>query len=94
MDQKRHIPKTAKPHKNNHLAEGEVTGHFHAAVGKDVEVRTLDNRMFLQAPEGARITHQEHGDIEIPASEKTEAFEIQRVKEYDPFLEETKEVAD
>ena len=93
-DPKRQIPKSAKPAKNNHLAEGEVTGHFHAATGKDVKVLVQDNRMFMSAPEGATITHQEHATVDVPASEKTENFEISRVTEYDPFLEESREVAD
>jgi len=95
MDRKeRSIPKAAKPHKNNHLAEGEMTGHFHAAVGKDVAVKVLDNRMFLEAPHGATVTHQEHADIEVPASEKTETYTVERVKEYDAFAEESREVSD
>ena len=37
-------PSKCKPHLNNHLAEGEATGHCHAAVGEDVQV--------LVAPDG------------------------------------------
>ena len=41
MKQNNQIPKGAKQRPNNHLAEGEATGHFHAAVADDARVYDL-----------------------------------------------------
>jgi hypothetical protein len=82
-----------KKKSNNHLAEGEVTGHFHAATGDDVEVFEEafgDSSLKLNAPNGSAITHQEHGTIEIPAGSRRTG----RILEFDPAAEEAREVQD
>lgn len=71
----------------NILAEGEVTGHAHRAIGERVEV--ID-RQLLNAPEGATIVHEEHEHIEIPMGE----YDILRVVEYDHWKEEARIVQD
>ena len=81
-----------KRKKNNHLAEGEMTGHFHAATG-DVEVFEEvfeDSSLQLNAPLGSEVTHQEHKTIELPAG----TYRTGQVLEYDPAEEEAKEVRD
>ena len=50
---------------DNHLAEGEVTGHYHEAVGENVTVYGKGDFRKLNAPKGAKITHQEHNTIEV-----------------------------
>jgi len=56
-----------KQAKNNHLAEGEVTGHYHNAVGKGVKVYEDNGAVcVLDAPNGCDVTHQEHSTIPIP----------------------------
>ena len=49
-----------------------------------------ENGLYLDAPEGGTITHQEHLPIEIPAGQ----YKIGRVLEYDHFLEEARQVRD
>ena len=82
------IPLTAQKHTNNHLAEGEASGHFHAAVGGTVLAEKDD--LYLDAPEGCEVTHQEHKTITLPPGK----FKVGIVQEYDHFAEEAREVRD
>jgi hypothetical protein len=84
------IPKKAKKKHNNHLAEGEVTGHFHAAVGDKTVVLEHHEDLFLDAPAGCEVVHQEHHTIEIPAGQ----YKVEKVKEYDHAEKEAREVRD
>lgn len=75
----------------NILALGEITGHYHQAVGEGVTVFDLDDgTRILNAPAGASITHQEHGAIAIPPGEYVRTI----VVESDPFSEEIRAVRD
>lgn len=58
------------------VAEGEATGHAHRVTGPGVELRdesddtgdhsdVLD-RLRLYLPDGGTITHEEHGEIDLP----------------------------
>lgn len=88
-----HIPKNAKLRANNHLAEGEATGHYHAAVAEDARVYELPgipDTLALDAPSGTEVTHQEHNTILVPPGQ----FNRTIVREYDHFLEESREVVD
>lgn len=80
--------------KLNHkrLAEGEVTGHFHAATARDAVLYSDDGVVpsFLEAPSGTEVTHQEHGTISLPPGD----YDRSIVLEYDPFEEAAREVAD
>ncbi len=75
---------------DNILARGEVTGHYHEAVGEGVEVFS-DNpedgfASFMKAPLGVSIVHQEHKPVEI-GEEKAGLFggefKVAIVQEYD-----------
>jgi len=79
-----------KKKENNHLAAGEATGHYHDAVGDGVAVLESGDELFLDAPNGATITHQEHKHIEVPAGR----YKVGRVLEYDHFAEESRQVRD
>lgn len=80
-----------KRKENNHLAEGEVTGHYHEAVGNGVEVfENGGNSLQLENPNGCEITHQEHGTVRIPPG----TFRTGKVLEFDPAEEEAREVRD
>src|SRR5690606_33264381 len=48
--------------KDLHLAEGEVTGHFHCLKTdvQDAIAAEHGNQIFFQIEENARVTHQEH----------------------------------
>lgn len=69
------------------LAEGEHTGHFHEAHGGGVAF--YDDGV-LEAPQGAEVTHQEHAPVTLPPGNYVRSI----VKEYDHFLEESRNVAD
>ena len=79
---------TRRPH--TRLAEGEVTGHCHEAVGDGVELVERAGVLYLVAPHGGEVTHQEHATVEIPAG----TYRVERVKEYDHFAEEARQVED
>ena len=72
------------------LAEGEATGHAHVALGDGVEVTEREGTLFLSAPQGVTVTHQEHAAVTLPPG----AYRVGRVREYDHFLEEARQVRD
>ena len=84
------IPDKAKQRDNTHLAEGESTGHFHDAVGAGLTVLEYENDLYLDAPNGASVTHQEHKTIDVPPGK----YKVSKVREYDHFAEEIYEVRD
>ncbi len=84
------IPKTATPRPGNHLAEGEATGHFHAATADDVELFDFKGGIILAAPTGTPVTHQEHNVVMVPPG----TYDRRIVQEYDHFAEEAREVVD
>mgnify|MGYP001577835503 FL=1 len=72
------------------LAEGEVTGHCHEAVGEGIELIEREGTLYLSAPQGATVTHQEHAAITLPPG----AYRVGRVREYSHFDEEARQVRD
>jgi hypothetical protein len=84
------IPKTAKKLPHNHLAEGEASGHFHAADASDVQLFEFDGGLILSAPNGSEVTHQEHNTILVPPG----TYDRSIVQEYDHFAEEARDVVD
>lgn len=84
------IPAGAKKLPHNHLAEGEVTGHFHAANGATLYADESTDTVYADAPEGANITHQEHKEFTIPAGVYTRHI----VQEFDHAKEEAVNVCD
>jgi len=73
------------------LAEGEATGHHHTITSGVAELYTSGEMMFLVVKSAtAKLTHQEHGEIEIPLGK----YKIEKVREYDHFLEEARRVVD
>jgi hypothetical protein len=87
--------KLKKEGKNNNLiiAEGETTGHAHR-IQQNEYVEMYDDVdekcILLRLLKPAKIKHEEHKEIEIPAGE----YKINIVREYDHFLEESKIVRD
>ena len=86
------IPSDAKRTEQRVLAFGEVTGHAHRLLDDaDVEVYEREGTLFLRVgPEGAGVTHEEHGVGLIEPG----AYQVGRVREYDHFAEEAREVRD
>lgn len=85
------IPTKAKKKANTIVAYGEVTNHKHEIIGEGVEVFEDENGvLYVSAPSGGRIQHEEHNPIELPPGNYT----IGIVQEYDHFKEEARRVAD
>ena len=73
------------------LMEGEITGHKHEVEKGEVELYEKEGTLYLRVKsETATITHPEHHKIIIPQGD----YEIKRVREYDHFEEEAREVRD
>lgn len=84
------IPKGARRLDHNHLAEGEATGHFHAALAADAALYEYEGGLMLAAPSGTEVTHQEHETVLVPPG----AYDRLIVREYDHFDEEARDVVD
>ena len=96
---KTQLPKDAKRKANNHLAEGEATGHYHAAVAPDSEVYEHAGGIILAAPSGTPVAHQEHNTILVPGDRIHDdqipgQWDTGIVQEYDHFEEEARNVVD
>jgi hypothetical protein len=84
------VPAGAQPSDSNVLREGEATGHAHRAVAGDVRLFLGDGRLFMRAPSGTEVRHEEHDVVRVPPG----VYEIGGVREYDHFAEEAQEVVD
>lgn len=84
------VPAGAKPSGSNVLREGEATGHAHRAVAPDVQLFIEGDRLFMRAPTGTDVRHEEHHVVQVPPG----VYEIGGVREYDHFAEESRAVAD
>lgn len=90
MKKANEIPNGAKRKASNHLAEGEATGHFHAATAPDVALYKYEGGLMLAAPSGTEVTHQEHNTVLVPPGN----YDRSIVQEFDHFTEEAREVID
>jgi len=66
------------------LAEGEATGHAHALVTSEAELRlAYDDTLFLliAGEEAAALVHEEHDTVTIEPG----VYEVRRQREYEPF---------
>lgn len=72
------------------LAEGEATGHAHVAEAEDVELFEVNGVLYLSAPHGTKVAHEEHAVVTVP----TGKWKVGKVLEYDHFAEEARWVAD
>jgi hypothetical protein len=85
------LPATAKKLEHKRLAEGETTGHFHAASADTASVFDLgDGILVLDAPNGTDVTHQEHATVTVPPG----LYDRHIVREYDHAAEEARQVRD
>lgn len=88
------IPKEAKAEKASKkiiLALGEATGHHHALetdAADPADWWKLGEEQFVSFDEPAKLTHQEHATIDLPAG----TYRVTRQREYSP--EEIRNVAD
>jgi hypothetical protein len=89
------IPSDAKVVKGRPviIARGETTGHAHKVVDILDQVKVLvdkedKEKFYILGP--ATIEHEEHGTVNLPEG----LFVTDRVKEYDHFLEESRQLRD
>ena len=93
------IPRGAKRIKDFPIivAQGETTGHAHkvleevkAFLDERENTRDEDGRkvMYLEGP--ATVVHEEHGTVNLPEG----IYMVDHVKEYDHFLEESRQLRD
>ena len=88
-----HRVTATKGKKLNHLtlAEGEATGHHHTITKGEAELYDHEGTLFLKVKsDTAELTHQEHNTITLPKGD----YKIGKVREYDHFQEETRNVRD
>lgn len=73
------------------LAEGEHTGHAHVIDRvADIEFYEKDGKFFIVNKEKVDVTHEEHNKVTIP----TGIWEVRKVREFDHFENEAREVRD
>ena len=85
------IPDSAKQTKIRPviLAEGETTGHTHSVLD-EVQAFVDSQITYIKADKPFKIVHQEHNLVEIPGG----LWSVSKVKEYDHFQEEARNVQD
>ena len=71
------------------LAEGEATGHAHV-IEDDIELYELEGVLYLRTGSEVEVKHEEH----LPVILSNGIWKVGIVREYDPFLEETRRVGD
>lgn len=96
------IPKGAKKIDKGHfahllgirgyvLAEGETTGHAHCISDvENVEMVEKDGMFFIRVLKDVTVTHEEHKPVKIPPG----IYRVRKVREYDHFAEEARDVRD
>lgn len=73
------------------LAEGEATGHAHRIEDvAGIEFTEKDGKLYITNMKPATIRHEEHKPITLPPG----CWEVGKVREYDHFTEEAREVRD
>lgn len=84
------IPKSAKQLESRALREGEHTGHSHAAVSDDVLLFIQDGVLFMRAPSGTEIVHEEHHSVTVPPGD----YRIGAVREFDYLANMSRAIMD
>jgi urease alpha subunit len=84
------IPTDATATNNRILAEGEATGHKHFAEAADVRLFLHQGTLYMRAPSGTTVVHEEHHAVAIPPGD----YQIGIVREFDHFKEEERRVID
>lgn len=71
------------------IAEGEATGHAHV-IHDDIELYEKDGVLFIKTAKEAEVRHEEH----LPVILSPGIWRVGIIREYDPFIEETRIVRD
>lgn len=73
------LPAGAELVKNERIVErGELTGHAHRLEGM-AEIHTRYGTMYIRAGAGAKLVHEEHAAIDLPAGD----YRVVRQREFD-----------
>ena len=75
--------------KSNIIKRGTASGHAHT-LSKGNLYQDKDNNMFIVAGKDTSAEHDEHKSIALPVGK----YRVDVVKEFDHFLEESKQVQD
>jgi hypothetical protein len=73
------IPAPATASDDHVLAYGEVTGHAHR-LDAGAWLFQLGETLYFRVPSEARLTHEEHHTITLPAGD----YQVVRQREYSP----------
>ena len=84
------IPDGAALVRTRVLREGEATGHTHVATADDVQLFLHEGTLYMRAPSGTEVVHEEHKAFNVPPG----TYRIGVVREYDHFAEEARPVVD
>jgi hypothetical protein len=84
------IPESAVRVGTRVLREGEATGHAHVATADDVQLFLHEGTLYMRAPTGTEVVHEEHRAFRVPPG----TYRIGAVREYDHFAEEARSVLD
>ncbi len=78
--------------KDNTIAEGEATGHFHKFPSSKVEVfKNSTGQQYIQVNEPvAELVHQEHDTMQLPQGK----YQLVIQREFDVVEEVTRQVLD
>ncbi len=71
------------------LAQGKTTGHAHSVLEK-VKAFVDNELIYIDSDKPFTIEHQEHNRVEVPAG----IWRVRKVREYDHFAEEARNVRD
>ena len=72
------------------LAEGEATGHAHVITDKSATAFKVGDELFLELSKDTTVEHEEHHAITVAPGK----YKVRKVREYDHFAEEAREVRD
>jgi hypothetical protein len=84
------IPEGAVLLNHNIVKHGEATGHAHRVSGESVQCYMHTNMIYVDAPNGGQIDHEEHGLKDLAPN----LYIVGGTNEYDHFAEEAREVVD
>jgi hypothetical protein len=85
------IPEGGKEIRNRiTLAEGEVTGHAHVMTGNGLVGVVVGGEIYLTVKEPSKVVHEEHEAIVVQPG----IYRVRKVREFDHFEEEARDVAD
>lgn len=80
------LPKDATIVADGVMARGEATNHAHRLAPEDLQLNKAKvlsdgpQRLYIEAFETARVLHEEHSPIVLPAGR----YEVRRQREYQP----------